>query len=62
MATRCTNDYLPWLLAHDYNFLADGHTLHEIWDIGDDEFMIRLAHIEIPSNCLFIVDQAWEES
>ena len=58
--TRCADNYLPWLLAYDFNFLPDADCKHELEDLGDDKFMVFLASHTINSKCLFIYDQDWE--
>lgn len=58
--TRCPDDYLPWLLAHDYNFLPDVDCKAELDVLGGGEVMIFLASHTINSKCLFIYDQNWE--
>lgn len=60
MATRCTDEYLPWLLAHDYNFSSFEALKSELYDIGDDKFMVLLASRQDSTNILFICDQQWE--
>ena len=62
MTTRCTPDYLPFLLAYDFNFLPDDEAKYELDDLGDDNWMILLASFTIPSNILFKYDHEWTES
>lgn len=49
-------DYLPWLLAHDFNFLPDVDAMHEDWDLGGDDYMVLLASYTVTSNILFTYD------
>ena len=57
--TYADPDYLPWLLAYDYNFLPQEDTKAELWDTGGDVHMVLLANYTIPSNCLIIYEQNW---
>jgi len=57
--TYCDADYLPWLLAWDFNFLPDNDAKSENDDIGGDERMVFLASHTIDSKCLFVYNQEW---
>lgn len=59
---RYHDDYLPWLLAWDFNFLPDVDCKHEHEDLGEGKHMIFLASHTINSKCLFIFDQEWGRS
>lgn len=56
---RCDPDYLPWLLAWDFNFLPDLDCKHELTDLGADQYMIILGSHTIDSKCLFKYDHNW---
>lgn len=56
---RCTNDYLPWLLAHDFNFAPFESLKSELDVLDDNEVMVLLASREEQTNALFIYNQAW---
>ncbi|MCK5612173.1 hypothetical protein KAR91_60435 [Candidatus Pacearchaeota archaeon] len=56
---RCTDAFLPWLLAWEQNWLPDEDGKHENDDIGDDRQMVFLASHNINSKMLFIYDQEW---
>lgn len=60
MAIRCEDSYLPWLLAHDYNFAPFESLKSELYDIGDPDFMVLLASKQDHTNALFIFDQEWD--
>ncbi|GAH94439.1 unnamed protein product, partial [marine sediment metagenome] len=57
--TRCMPDYLPWLLAHDFNLLPDVDCKHELIDLGGDKYMIILGSHTIDSKVLIKYDQDW---
>ncbi len=59
---RCTDAFVPWLLAWQQNWLPDVDAMHELDDIGDDRMMCFLASHTINSKCLFIYDQEWGRS
>lgn len=59
---RCTDAFVPWLLAWQQNWLPDVDAMHELEDIGDNKVMVLLASHTIVSNCLFIYDQEWGRS
>jgi len=42
--TYCEEDYLPWLLAHDYGLQPSPDTFSEIWDRGSDVYDVTLAN------------------
>lgn len=56
---RCTDAFVPWLLAWQQNWLPDVDCMHEVQDIGNDKLMVLLASHTIVSNCLFVYDQEW---
>lgn len=57
--TYCDPDYLPWLLAHDFNFVPDADLMNEFSDLGGDDYLILLASYTIPTNILIKYDNAW---
>lgn len=58
--TRCESDYLAWLLAHDFNFAPFDSIKSELYDLGDNKFMVSIASLDDPTGLLIIYDQAWE--
>lgn len=56
---RCDPEYLPWFIAWDLNFLPDAEAMHELEDLGGDNYMILLASHNIQSNVLFKYDNEW---
>lgn len=56
---RWDPDYIPWGIAYDYNFLPDPEAMHELDDLGGDEYMLLLASHNVTSNALFIFDREW---
>lgn len=56
---RCTDAFVPWLLAWQQNWLPDVDGKHEHEDLGGDMHMVFLASHTINSKCLFIYDQNW---
>lgn len=57
--SRCPVEYIPWLLAHEYNFVPASDTMNELEEIADPDYYCLLASFEFPSNALFKFDRSW---
>jgi len=59
--TICEDDYLPWLIAFDFNFAPYETLKSDVTDIGDDEMMVTVASQHDSVGILVVYDQAWSE-
>lgn len=54
--THYPADYIPWLLAWDYNFLPCFDAKHEVMAAADDNIFVILGSNTIDTRCLFVYD------
>lgn len=59
--TICEDEYLPWLIAFDFNFAPMENLKSDVADVGGDERMVTIASQHESVGILVIYDQGWSE-
>ncbi|GAI21238.1 unnamed protein product [marine sediment metagenome] len=57
MARLCPDEYLPWLLAHDFNLAPFDSLKSELVELEEDEFSVLLASKRDSTNLLIKYEQ-----